>query len=76
MASERRLGGACELHEAIAGTAVLLCCPGGLRCWLAECSEATVGSQQWRACAGWLGRGLSKVLTALCSARLGDAACD
>ena len=35
MALERQLGGACELHEAIAGTAVLLCCPGGLRWWLA-----------------------------------------
>ena len=49
MASERRLGGACELHEAIAGTVVLLCCPDGLRWWLAMVrTMVDTATTQWR----------------------------
>ena len=49
MASERRLSGACELHEAIAGTAVLLCYPGSLRWWLAMVrTMVDTAVSQWR----------------------------
>ena len=49
MALERRLGGACELHEAIAGTAVLLCYLGGLRWWLAMLrTMVDMAASQWR----------------------------